>query len=531
MPVCKICGATEDVFTYKIHTYSDFTSEAYYVYDYAGTGDPVPSELVESHWHHDTLCTRCAQHTWGCTTVDSEEYPDGYVYDPHPVLFYWCIGCNAYHRFINADMWYDGQLPDIPARPFTPIFTSGRGNITCNLPPYTTSAQVPYTTQAMACSDSIYNGYASDHIGQDVYTCSFCGRSVTRDHTVVEQGQPICYDCIDCTAVCEECGSRIHLSDIYRDEETDDILCESCYDERDSNNDENDYERYIHDYNYKPCPEFYPDTANDDLYRTIVDKELPDAFFGIELEIDQRGNRNVPETLAEFFCCSVPGFNDRFYIKHDGSLNYGMEIVSHPHTYAAHFNLDLWKTIMSTAISKGYTSHDATTCGLHFHISKNSLGKTRNEQDDTAYKMVLLTEVLWSDFVKFSRRSSSSYCHKHDVWVKTDNFDKFKDKARSNMGRYNAINLTNTNTIEFRLIRGTINYNTFIASLQFVYMLRLIAMTLSATSISHSKFDVFIETALRLGFTEFLEYCKTKKFSHKILIPVSEQNNMDDQSN
>ena len=43
-----------------------------------------------------------------------------------------------------------------------------------------------------------------------------------------------------------------------------------------------------------------------------------------------------------------------------------------------------------------------------------------------------------------------------------------KLKVCKSKGRYQAINLENENTVEFRIFKGTLNYNTFLASLQFV---------------------------------------------------------------
>ena len=42
------------------------------------------------------------------------------------------------------------------------------------------------------------------------------------------------------------------------------------------------------------------------------------------------------------------------------------------------------------------------------------------------------------------------------------------DKAKKNHGCYVAVNLCNYHTIEFRLFRGTLKYNTFIATLELV---------------------------------------------------------------
>ena len=68
----------------------------------------------------------------------------------------------------------------------------------------------------------------------------------------------------------------------------------------------------IHDYNYKPDPVFY---GNGNRY------------FGVELEIDIGGKTcpNADEILA-----IANDLDEHIYIKSDGSLNDGMEIVIHP---------------------------------------------------------------------------------------------------------------------------------------------------------------------------------------------------------
>ena len=54
--------------------------------------------------------------------------------------------------------------------------------------------------------------------------------------------------------------------------------------------------------------------------------------------------------------------------------------------------------------------------------------------------------------------------------METETENEIMDKVKwyKSDGRYKAINLQNDNTIEFRLFRGTLKLNTFIASLQFV---------------------------------------------------------------
>lgn len=526
MGQCAICGKQDEtVFKYKVHLYSEFEpQEGEGLENYFGEGRPIPAVRTESHWHVDTICTECAKYVWGITTDQEETYPEGYEYEPYPVKFYYCQGCQKYHLFPNAVTWSTaGSLPALFDGTFVRVFTSGRGIKECNLPPYTTASFVPYCNHVVACYESFVNGSLAAAMDTTLTTCEFCGRNMVYSWVADDFGTRLCFDCMDSTTTCEECGGRIHVSEIYTDESTSDILCECCYDDRRRYDEEEErLNRTIQDYNYKPCPIFYEHDEDDRKFNDDSITGYDKAYFGIELEIDQRRDDYDdypadPDDVADNLMSEIPGFRERFYIKYDGSLNNGMEIVSHPHTYAAHYNLEAWETLMSKARRAGFTSHDVGTCGIHYHVNRNSLGSTRQERDDTAFKMVLLTECLWDDFVKFSRRRGFSYCHKHNVWTKQDTFDKFKDKARGTMSRHNAVNLCNTHTVEFRMCRGTLNYKTFIASLQFMYLIRVIAMSLSSTAITNSTFSVFIEAADKVGFAEFLDYCKRRGFQNKLL--------------
>ena len=52
----------------------------------------------------------------------------------------------------------------------------------------------------------------------------------------------------------------------------------------------------------------------------------------------------------------------------------------------------------------------------------------------------------------------------------SDTESEIVDKVKNTKyaGRYQGINLQNDNTVEFRMFRGTLKLNTFIAALQFV---------------------------------------------------------------
>jgi len=119
----------------------------------------------------------------------------------------------------------------------------------------------------------------------------------------------------------------------------------------------------IHDYYYKPTPIFYGEGPR---------------FFGVELEIDEAGedNRNAENIL------SIGNYHgENIYCKHDGSLEDGFEIVTHPMSLDYHLHEMPWNDILYEARSLGYTSHMAGTCGLHVHVSRAAFGASEAWQE------------------------------------------------------------------------------------------------------------------------------------------------------
>ena len=89
----------------------------------------------------------------------------------------------------------------------------------------------------------------------------------------------------------------------------DDVYCETCYHQKMGG---------IHDYSYKPDPIFYGDG---------------DRFLGVELEIDGGGEIGWK---AEDILDIANWKDEHMYCKHDGSLDDGLELVTHPMTLGYH---------------------------------------------------------------------------------------------------------------------------------------------------------------------------------------------------
>lgn len=127
------------------------------------------------------------------------------------------------------------------------------------------------------------------------------------------------------------------------------------------------------------------------------------------------------------------------------------------------------------------------TCGLHFHINKEYFGDSSEEIENAIDKLIVFSEYYKDRLIQFSRRNCFDYCHfLGDKRGLTDeqrlNILKIK-KEKFNVDRYMVVNTENTYTIEFRLIRGTLNYHTFMAAIEFIFSLAKIIKNKKITEI------------------------------------------------
>ena len=215
--------------------------------------------------------------------------------------------------------------------------------------------------------------------------CDYCGCVLDEDDGTWVEEDLLCQDCVDEHCVtCDHCGEIIWTEDCVEDEDI--ILCEECFDNHyhrcescnriihDNNtnwyNDNpycescfDDLEDEIEEYSYKPEPVFYGKGKR---------------FFGVELEVDDGGKDNEnARTLKD-----VANYrHDHIYIKSDGSLDDGFEIVSHPMTLDYHMNEMDWESVLHEAVNMGYRSHQTDTCGLHIHVNRESFGENQAEQE------------------------------------------------------------------------------------------------------------------------------------------------------
>jgi len=314
-------------------------------------------------------------------------------------------------------------------------------------------------------------------------TCDRCGEIIWTDNSFGDEYTTLCHHCYENHYTrCSCCDALLHEDDAYHLDGYD--YCSDCY------HDEVDRNRSIHDYGYKPEPLFYGDSSR---------------YFGVELEIDGAGkdSDNADELLAV-----ANRDEEHIYIKGDGSLDDGMEIVTHPMSLEYHKQF-CWEEIMRKAISLGYRSHQTSTCGLHIHVNRSCFGDNREEQDEVISRILFFVETHWAEFLKFSRRSEYSM----NRWAARYGYEKtgreILDKAKKgNNGRYAAVNLMNYATIEFRMFRGTLKHNTLIAAIELVNEICDLAIHLTDDGIAKMSWSEFVGT---IEVPELITYLKERR--------------------
>ena len=288
------------------------------------------------------------------------------------------------------------------------------------------------------------------------------------DWYYVDQSEMWCNSCTENNAhYCDDCN-EYHTGDNYYVSDSNNSYCEHCIgnahycedcDEYYSTNcDEHsgDDARVIHDYSYRPDPIFHS-----------TDKEER-LFFGIEIEVEASRNRSD----AAEYASRLEGY-DLAYLKSDGSLNCGFEIVTHPMTHDFYKNEanELWNTLEALRSRAGIKvkAWDASTAGLHIHVSRTGFngGSHMHRFLRLVYDNQTLYEAVAgrssSRWAKFDD-AQTDYVREVDAdgnreWSQRRNLKNKLENSR-NSDRYSAVNTQNSATLEMRIFRSSVNTDT-----------------------------------------------------------------------
>ena len=269
----------------------------------------------------------------------------------------------------------------------------------------------------------------SDVFEDDVFTCSRCDEIYNEDE--YDGDYEVCCSC----------------ADAYREEEYDENYEDedSCY----------EHERYCSNYTTRVEERIGVQYREDETIDTNLNTTKA-LLYGVELEVMARNSMpcEFPETLTDN--------NNWFMCKRDGSLeeqNGGFEICTAPSTYkflkdrfSQMFNSNYWTDENGSTYVKGWN----TSCaGLHIHINKKALRPL-----EVGKMLVFINEKKNKRFIEdIAGRNMNRWCKSETKNV--------KDGQYQNDDRYQAVNTSNSNTVELRIFRSNVSEYGFMRALEF----------------------------------------------------------------
>lgn len=240
------------------------------------------------------------------------------------------------------------------------------------------------------------------------------------------------------------------------------------------------------------------------------ENERDNILFGFELEAREDTSNYIENQLSpeQVACKLEEEFGNLFVYERDSSIGRGVEIISQPMTmnyYMAH--IDLFKKLLKMLDEMNYVSTKGNKCGLHIHFNRKALGYNSKEfetlknkvgnirkannldherANETISNIVSIMEVYKDELIKISGINQSSV----NDWCsfETANGTEIKEikriaKHKNKCGggrneRYRVVNTTNEKTVEIRLCRGTLMWESFNTRIHLMYNIVNIARNL-----------------------------------------------------
>lgn len=222
------------------------------------------------------------------------------------------------------------------------------------------------------------------------------------------------------------------------------------------------FKTYIHQFNYVPkyIKHFMPGESEDTT-----------LLLGAEIEVG--GNNNISSdndknsTVKK--CIQIMNGSDSdeenlIYSTHDSTVQ--IEFDTMPCSLEFHKNKMNYREMFEYLDKEGYKGHDCETAGLHIHANRSYLGKSRISQELVISKILYILEKFNDEICVIARRDNdySEFAgEKQNEDSIVELYGKYKDK-----GKCAALNLQHKDTIEFRMFKSTLKYETFILTLEFV---------------------------------------------------------------
>ena len=268
----------------------------------------------------------------------------------------------------------------------------------------------------------------------------------------------ICKPCLkEHSMKCHQCGTLMLKQNSYSSEISGRRICNDCYTLATN---------YIQNYNYKP--KTFP--------KLVASYEKPACadtlLFGVEVEMEPTSEKYMvdEEERYKFANIFIEHFGrDKILVKHDGTVRYGIEVVSFPFSWGwLKENAKLWESFFNLMSANHLTAMDGVTGGAGFHVHLTKKAFTTFH----LYKFLnfLYTESpVQSKFLKIisGRTRNWQYARFHEVDGGKNLPKVAKCKYNMSRERHSAVSLMYTPTVEVRIFGGTDYYKIFMKNMEF----------------------------------------------------------------
>lgn len=199
----------------------------------------------------------------------------------------------------------------------------------------------------------------------------------------------------------------------------------------------------------------------------MIGNPLFPIFFGVELEYEvstteeemQGGSSSRWAAKERAGKILNPKISEFAFLKHDGSLNNGFEIVTLPMSIEEHF--EKWDRFFSFVEKTKCPISVSNKCGMHVHVSRDVLSHLQ-----IGKIIAMIYSSKNKEFLELiaGRPLNNSYTKILPITIK----DTARQMSRlSHDDRYCAFNLVNSQSVEFRIFAGTMEKERVFANLEF----------------------------------------------------------------
>ncbi len=224
----------------------------------------------------------------------------------------------------------------------------------------------------------------------------------------------------------------------------------------------NSNKTYIHQYDY--TPEYIKHFMDHENKRTTLLLGVEIEVGGNKPEVDLNNKQSVVKKCIQIMNGSGSDDEDLIYSTHDSTVQ--IEIDTMPCSLEYHRNKMNYKEMFKYLDEQGYKGHDCDTAGLHIHANRDYLGKTKLQQELVISKILYIIEKFNDEICVIGRRHTD-YSQFVGDRCKADTAINLFVKY-DNTGKRAALNLQHKDTIEFRMFKSTLKYETFLLTLEFV---------------------------------------------------------------